>query len=148
MKPFWIATIALIACSADPHSAFAQSRDGVYRGTLVCGSLLRSRTRAAIELTMSGRDARFTRPVVMTEKGPVAGTETGTGTLDGDKLMLVGSWSGDKIGFESNYAGVFVRRASLKFTGMQTWTRDGKTTSRKCTGSAKRAPAFFRRRPG
>ena len=148
MKALWIVIVALALCALESRGAFAQSRDGVYRGTLVCGSLMRSRTRSAIEMTLSGRDARFTRPVVMTEKGPVAGTETGTGTVDGDKVALTGSWSGDKMGFESSYTGAFVRRASLKFTGSQNWTRDGKSTRRNCSGSAKRAPAFFRKRPG
>ena len=148
MKAFWIVVVALAFCALESRGAFAQSRDGVYRGTLVCGTFMRSRIRSAIEMTLSGRDARFTRPVVITEKGPVVGTETGTGTVDGDKVALTGSWSGDKMGFESSYSGAFVRRASLKFTGAQNWTHDGKSTRRNCSGSAKRAPAFFRKRPG
>ncbi len=150
MKAFWIAMAALTFCAAAPQSALAQSRDGVYRGTLVCGNLsfMRSRTRAAIEVTIAGRDARYTRPVVMTENGPVLGTETGSGTVDRDKVALTGAWSGDKFGFESSYAGRFLRRAAIKFTGTQTWTRDGKTTRRNCSGAAKRPPAFFRRKAG
>src|SRR5687767_3917117 len=119
VRTVWIAVAAAI-CAASVQPVFAQSapppsRDGVYRGTLVCGSLvmLRSRPRSAVEMTIAGRDVKFTRPVV--EKGATLGNETGTGSLEGDRIMLTGSWRGDKLGFESSYTGTFVRRASLKF---------------------------------
>lgn len=145
-KAIWVA--AMLGCVALAQPASAQSRDGVYRGTFVCGSLalMRSRPRSAVEMTVSGREVKFSRPVI--EKGAAIGTETGVGTLDGDKIALTGAWKGDKLGFESTYAGTFVRRASVKFTGTQTWTRDGKTTSRNCSGSAKRSVGFFRRKAG
>lgn len=150
-KAIWVAAMlgcAVLAQPACAQTASTPTRDGVYRGTLVCGNLilLRSRPRSAVELTIAGRDVKFSRPVV--EKGAALGTETGTGTLDGDKIALAGSWKGDKLGFESSYTGTFVRRASLKLAGTQTWTQNGKTTSRNCTGSAKRSIGFFRRKAG
>jgi hypothetical protein len=150
-KAIWLA--AMLGCAALAQTASAQTattptRDGVYRGTLVCGGMLtmRSRPRSAVELTISGRDVKFSRPVV--EKDATIGTETGAGTLDGDKVALTGAWKSDKAGFESSYTGTFVRRASLKLTGTQTWTQDGKTTRRNCSGSAKRSIGFFRRKAG
>ena len=150
-KAIWVVAMlgfAALAESASAQTASAPPRAGVYRGTLVCGSLalMPRRPRSAIEMTISGRDVKFTRPVV--EKGATIGTEAGTGTLDGDKVALTGAWKGDKLGFESSYTGTFVRRASVKFTGTQTWTSDGKTSSRNCSGSAKRSVGFFRRKAG
>ena len=142
MKTFWAA--AVVCAAAFPQAASAQVRDGVYRGTLVCGgqAMTGSQPRSAIEMTISGREVKYTRPVV--EKGKTIGTESGSGTLDGDKISLAGAWRSDRMGFESAYTGSFVRRASMTLAGSQTWTQDGKTVTRACTGAAKRTPLLFR----
>jgi hypothetical protein len=129
--------------------AAAQIRDAVYRGTVVCEKLpfLPSRLRLAMEVTIAGNDARYSRPVMMKENGIPAGTETGTGKIDGGKISLTGGWQGAAHSFSATYSGTFVRR-SAKLTGKQIWTHEGKTYERECSGAIKRPLAVFLKKQG
>lgn len=124
--------------------AVAQVRDADYRGTLVCGKLsfAQDPTRAAITVKITGNQGLYERPVHTPIRTKVAGMETGTAKVDGDKITLTGGWKGEKASYEASYAGSFVRR-SAKLSGTQTWTYDGKSYTRTCSGAIKRPLAAF-----
>lgn len=137
---------AMLLSFATISGAEAQNRDGVYRGTIVCSALPFAKSlRTAIEVTVTGATAKYTQPVMLGEAEKPLGTESGAGTIEGDKLVLTGNWRGDKDGFDASYSGNFVRR-SVKLSGSQTWARDGKAHQRTCTGSIKR-PLRFMQKP-
>lgn len=124
--------------------AQAQMREATYRGTLVCGKLpfAQDPTRAAIEVELAGNVGSFERPVHMPSRLKIAGKETGTASIDGDKISLAGGWKSEKDSYEASYTGTFVRR-SAKLSGTQTWTHDGKNFTRTCSGVIKRPLAAF-----
>ncbi len=144
MTKLSIGLLAAIACAAFVAPAPAQVRDASYRGTLVCGVLpfAEDPVRAAIEVNLSGNSGPYQRPVHMPTRLTIAGKETGTATVDGNKIALTGGWKGDKGSYEASYSGSFVRR-SAKLTGTQTWTHDGKSYKRDCSGAIKRPLAAF-----
>jgi hypothetical protein len=76
----------------------------------------------------------------------IAGQETGKVKVDGDKIAITGGWKGEKSSYEANYSGTFVRR-SAKLTGQQSWTHDGKSYTRTCSGAIKRPLAAFVPKP-
>jgi hypothetical protein len=117
----------------------AQVLDATYRGTMVCNKLPFSSDamREAIEVTIAGGIVRYSHVVRLSKAAAEATAEQGTGTLDGQKLTLQGGWKSGSRSYESKYSGSFVRRsAGLK--GTQTWTVDGKTITRACSGAIKR----------
>src|SRR5262249_28756146 len=127
-------------------TASAQVRDAVYRGTLVCDKLpfFESAAREAIEVGISGGAAKYSH-VVRVRDAVDAPNETGTGKVEGQDISLQGEWTskadkGDS--YKATYSGTFVRR-SANLTGMQTWTHDGKTFTRKCIGAIKRPLRAF-----
>ncbi|MBI4275392.1 MAG: hypothetical protein HY659_11910 [Rhizobiales bacterium] len=149
MKIFIIAaSAASMVTAASIGAASAQVRDATYLGTLVCGKLpfAQDPVRAAIEVKVTGNSGPYTRPVHLPGRGKVAGTETGTATVDGDKITLKGGWKGDKDSYDATYSGTFVRR-SAKLTGTQAWTHEGKSYSRTCSGVIKRPLAIFLKKP-
>lgn len=121
--------------------ASAQVRDAVYRGTLVCSKLpfQNAATREAIEVTISGNFARYTH--VVRDQTRIS-TETGAGSLDGQQFNLRGSWRDWGDSYDASYQGNIVRR-SARIQGTQTWSHDGKSYTRRCTGSIKRPFAVF-----
>ena len=139
-----LATSLLCAALAMPAQAQTKVREAVYRGTLVCGKLpfIEDPVRAAIEIKIAGNAAQYSRPVRAPRRGSVAGTETGTGTIDGDKISLKGEWRGELGSYSAAYGGTFVRR-SARLTGTQTWMHEGKSYTRECSGVVKRPLAAF-----
>ncbi len=135
---------AAIVCAIFAAPAQAQVRDAPYRGTLVCGKLpfAEDPERAAIEVDLSGNTGPYHRPVHSPTRLTVAGTETGTGTVNGNKISLTGGWKSEKSSYEATYSGTFVRR-SAKLTGTQIWTHEGKSYTRNCAGAIKRPFAVF-----
>ncbi len=121
--------------------AAAQVRDAVYRGTLVCAKLpfFEVAAREAFELTVVGNSGRYTH--VVREASEIS-NETGSGTIDGQSIVLTGGWRGKRENYQARYTGNFVHR-SFNLTGVQTWTHDGKVYERKCSGSIKRPFAVF-----
>ena len=121
--------------------AVAQVRDAIYRGTLVCAPLpfFETAARGAFELTVDGGAARYRHTV--RELSELSG-ETGSGTINGQSIVLTGGWRGSRENYEARYEGKFLRR-SFNLTGTQTWVHDGKTYARKCSGSIKRPFAVF-----
>ena len=119
--------------------AVAQVLDATYRGTMVCDKLpfTSDQMREAIEVTISGGAARYSHVVRLSKVGVEATTEQGTGTVDGPKINLQGTWKGGSRTYEAKYGGTFVRR-SAKLKGTQTWTDGGKTVTRACAGAIKR----------
>jgi hypothetical protein len=119
--------------------AAAQVLDATYRGTMVCDKLpfTSDQMREAIEVTIAGGAARYSHVVRLSKVGVEATTEQGTGTIDGQKINLQGTWKGGSRTYEAKYGGTFVRR-SAKLRGTQTWTDGGKTVTRACAGAIKR----------
>jgi hypothetical protein len=128
---------AMMASVATP--AAAQVLDATYRGTMVCDKLpfTSDQMREAIEVTIAGGAARYSHVVRLSKVGVEATTEQGTGTIDGQKINLQGTWKGGSRTYEAKYGGTFVRR-SAKLKGTQTWTDGGKTVTRACAGAIKR----------
>jgi len=128
---------AMMTSMATP--AAAQVLDATYRGTMVCDKLpfTSDQMREAIEVTISGGAARYSHVVRLSKVGVEATTEQGTGTIDGQKINLQGTWKGGSRTYEAKYGGIFVRR-SAKLKGAQTWTDGGKTVTRACAGAIKR----------
>jgi hypothetical protein len=133
---------AALACAAS--AAQAQVRDAPYRGTLVCGVLpfAEDPVRAAIEVNLTANAGTYQRPVHAPTRQTIAGTETGTATVDGDKVLLTGGWKSEKNSYEAIYSGTFVRR-SAKIAGTQIWMHGGKSYTRNCAGAIKRPLAVF-----
>lgn len=128
---------AMMMAMASP--AAAQVLDATYRGTMLCDKLpfTNDKMREAIEVTITGGTARYSHVVRLSKVDVEATAEQGTGTVEGQKIGLQGSWKGGNRSYEAKYSGSFVRRsATLK--GMQTWTDGGKTVTRACTGAIKR----------
>jgi hypothetical protein len=128
--------------------AQAQVRDAEYRGTLVCGKLpfAQDPGRAAITVKLTGSEGPYERPVHMPVRGKIVGQETGKVKVDGEKIAITGGWKGEKSSYEANYSGTFVRR-SAKLTGQQSWTHDGKSYTRTCSGAITRPLAAFLPKP-
>lgn len=128
---------AMMAVIGEP--AAAQVLDATYRGTMVCDKLpfASQQTREAIEVTISGGAARYHHVVRLRNAAVEATAEQGTGTIDGQKISLQGSWNSDGRQYEARYSGSFVRRSAW-LKGTQTWTDGGKTATRACTGAIKR----------
>jgi hypothetical protein len=124
-----------------PVPAAAQIRDAVYRGTLVCGKLpfLEAASREAFDVSVTGTSARYAH--VVRDVFETSG-ETGSGTIDGQNILLTGGWRGKRSTYEARYTGTFVRR-SVNLKGTQTWTHDGKVYTRTCSGAIKRPFAIF-----
>lgn len=142
------AAVILAASVFGSAPASAQVRDAVYRGTLVCSALpfLKGHLRAAMEVTIKGGKAEYKQPVIDAEKGTLIGTETGSGSVEGQAIKLAGGWKGSQS-FEANYSGTIVRR-SARLTGKQIWTHEGKTYTRTCSGAVKRPFAAFIKNDG
>ena len=123
--------------------AWAQVRDADYRGTLVCGKLpfAQDPARTAITVQIAGNEGSYERPVQLMRQGG-KGVEKGAAKVDGDKIVLAGSWKDEKSSYEASYSGTFVRR-SAKLTGTQTWSYEGKSYKRECSGAIKRPLAAF-----
>jgi hypothetical protein len=118
--------------------AAAEVLDAVYRGTMVCDKLpfIKANQREALEVTIGEGKVSYTH-VVRLREAPELKPEQGTGTLKGQDIVLEGAWEGGAHGYKAKYSGTFVRR-SVHLTGTQTWTADGKTMTRACTGAVKR----------
>ena len=148
MTKFTVSVCLAVAGTLFAASAQAQVRDADYRGTLVCGKLpfAQDPTRTAIQVKISSNEGPYERPVHFPVRAKVAGMETGTAKVDGDKIALKGGWKGDKASYEATYSGSFVRR-NAKIAGVQIWTHDGKSFTRTCSGSIKRPLAAFLPKP-
>jgi len=139
-----LAALAVAVTGVASLPASAQVRDAVYRGTLVCDKLpfFETAVREAIEVTIAGGAVTRYSHVVRLRDLTEASPETGTGKLDGQAISLQGEWAGKTDSYKASYAGTFVRR-SARLTGTQTWTHDGKTVTRNCTGAIKRPLRAF-----
>jgi hypothetical protein len=124
--------------------AQTQVRDAEYRGTIVCENLpfAAGQNRAAIVVKLASNEGPYERTVHLSGSRKVAGTETGTAKVDGDKISMTGGWKGEKASYEASYDGSFVRRRA-KLTGTQKWTHDGQSYTRNCSGSIQRPLAAF-----
>jgi hypothetical protein len=117
----------------------AQVLDATYRGTMVCDKLpfTSDAMREAIEVNIAGGAVRYSHVVRLSKVAVEAAAEQGTGTLEGQKIALQGGWKSGNRSYEAKYSGSFVRR-SARLKGTQTWTADGKTITRACSGAVKR----------
>ncbi|MBR1121875.1 hypothetical protein JQ628_10165 [Bradyrhizobium lablabi] len=131
------ALVAIMMATATPIAA--QVLDATYRGTMVCDKLpfTNDKMREAIDVTIAGSAANYNHVVRLRPTGVEATAEQGTGTINGQKIDLQGSWKGGDREYQAKYSGTFVRR-SAKLKGTQTWTDGGKTVTRACTGAIKR----------
>jgi hypothetical protein len=128
---------AMMAAMGKPVAA--EVLDATYRGTMVCDKLpfTSNKMREAIEVTISSGAARYNHVVRLRNTAVEAVAEQGTGTVDGQKIQLQGTWKSGSRQYEAKYSGSFVRR-SARLKGTQTWTDGGKTEIRACAGAIKR----------
>ena len=133
------AVLAAAMMTAMGTPAAAEVLDATYRGTLVCDKLpfTSDKMREAIEVVITGGAARYSHVVRLRNLAVEAAAEQGTGTIDGQKIDLQGTWKGGGREYAAKYSGSFVRR-SARLKGMQTWTDGGKTVTRACAGAIKR----------
>ena len=131
--------VVLAAVTVMASPAAAEVLDATYRGTMVCDKLpfTRDKMREAIEVTITGGAARYSHVVRLRNLAVEAAAEQGTGTIDGQKIDLQGTWKGGGREYAAKDSGSFVRR-SARLKGMQTWTDGGKTVTRACAGAIKR----------
>ena len=131
--------VVLAAVTVMASPAAAEVLDATYRGTLVCDKLpfTSDKMREAIEVVITGGAARYSHVVRLRNLAVEAAAEQGTGTIDGQKIDLQGTWKGGGREYAAKYSGSFVRR-SARLKGMQTWTDGGKTVTRACAGAIKR----------
>ncbi len=131
----------LLSVMAQPVAA--EVFDADYRGTLVCDKLpfTDSKMREAIGVVISGGSARYTH-IVRLYDAPEARPERGEGTMSGQNIALKGAWDGNGRQYKASYSGTFVRR-SARLKGTQSWTADGKTFERQCSGAIKRPLKAF-----
>jgi hypothetical protein len=131
--------VVLAAVTVMATPAAAEVLDATYRGTLVCDKLpfTSDKMREAIEVTITGGAARYRHVVRLRNLAVEAAAEQGTGTIDGQKIDLQGTWKSGGREYAAKYSGSFVRR-SARLKGMQTWTDGGKTVTRACAGAIKR----------
>jgi hypothetical protein len=118
--------------------AAAQVLDAVYRGTMICDKLpfTEVRMREAIDVTIAGGNVKYTHVVRLRETAE-GKAEQGTGSLSGTRINLDGAWESEGRKYKASYSGVFVRR-SARLKGTQSWTADGKSFTRECSGVIKR----------
>ena len=116
-----VLAVAMMAAMGKPVAA--EVLDATYRGTMVCDKLpsTSQQTREAIEVTISGGAVRYNHVVRLRNAAVEATAEQGTGTIDGQKINLQGSWKSGSRQYEAKYNGSFVRR-SARLKGTQTWT--------------------------
>ena len=133
------AVLAVAMMTAMGTPVAAQVLDATYRGTMVCDRLpfTSDQMREAVEVTISGGAARYSHVVRLRKAAVEDVAEEGTGTIDGQKIDLQGSWKSGNRAYEAKYSGSFVRR-SARLKGTQTWTDGGKTVTRACAGAIKR----------
>ena len=131
--------VVLAAVTVMATPAAADVLDATHRGTMVCDKLpfTSDKMREAIEVTITGGAARYSHVVRLRNLAVEAAAEQGTGTIDGQKIDLQGTWKGVGREYGAKYSGSFVRR-SARLKGMQTWTDGGKTVTRACAGAIKR----------
>ena len=131
--------VVLAAMTVMATPAAAEVLDATYRGTMVCDKLpfTTDKMREAIEVTITGSAARYSHVVRLRNLAVEAAAEQGTGTIDGQKIDLQGTWKGGGREYAAKYSGSFVRR-SARLKGVQTWTDGGKTVTRACAGAIKR----------
>ena len=133
------AVLAAAMMTAMGTPVAAEVLDATYRGTMVCDKLpfTSAKMREAIEVTITGGAVRYTHVVRLHNAAVEATAEQGTGTIDGQKIDLQGTWKSGSREYQAKYSGSFVRRsATLK--GTQTWTDGGKAITRTCAGAIKR----------
>ena len=133
------AVLAAAMMTAMGTPVAAEVLDATYRGTMVCEKLpfTSGQMREAIEVTISGSAARYNHVVRLRNAAVEAVSEQGSGTIDGQKIDLQGTWKSGDRQYEAKYSGSFVRR-SAKLRGTQTWIDGGKTVTRACAGAIKR----------
>ncbi len=131
--------VVLAALTVVATPAAAEVLDATYRGTMVCDKLpfTSDKMREAIEVTITGGAARYSHVVRLRNLAVEAAAEQGTGTIDGQKIDLQGTWNGGGREYAAKYSGSFVRR-SARLKGVQTWSDGGKTVTRACAGAIKR----------
>ena len=133
--------VAWAATTGTP--ATAEVLDAVYRGTMVCDRMpiIKTNRREALEVTIEDGKVRYTHVVRLRDASELK-PEQGTGTLKGQDITLEGAWDGGAHSYKAKYGGTFVRR-SVHLTGTQTWSVDGKTVTRACSGAVKRRLKAF-----
>ena len=93
---------AMMAAMGKPVAA--EVLDATYRGTMVCDKLpfTSQQMREAIEVTISGGAVRYNHVVRLRNAAVEATGEQGTGTIDGQKIDLQGTWKSGSRQYEAN----------------------------------------------
>jgi hypothetical protein len=133
-----------VSCVAIAGPAFAEVRDAVYRGTMVCDKLsfMHSAMREAFEVTVADGRVGYKHVVRLQAASAESTLEQGTGIIEGQDITLIGGWDGGNNRYKASYRGTFVRR-SARLKGTQIWAIGGKDVTRVCAGSIKRPFKVF-----
>jgi len=129
--------LVALAGSLFASTTSAQSLEGPFRGSLVCGKLQPAAPmlRAPLDLIIRGSEVIFARPI-FNANGRVIGTEIGSGTLEADgKLHVTATWEDGGWGFTGEYGGTLAP-AGGALTGTEAWhAPNGTTDMRSCTAA-------------
>jgi hypothetical protein len=143
MHILFVASIAA-CCLLQTPAAVAEDLDGKWTGIINCAKLsfTKGPFKVPMDMTVEKGAATYVRDVYNKDGTQVVGTEEGTGTIDGGKLTLTGTWKSTierpRYSYTASYSGtVSAKSANLK--GTQVWKSvDGKTENRACTIALKR----------
>src|SRR5215470_18844771 len=126
---------------SEPARPQAQSLEGNYQGTLVCGQMpyAPGPLRAPLDINISGTSAKFARPIFTLDGNRVIGSEVGGGTLDGEgKVHLVSSWVAGNAMAQAAYDGTLTVKGGT-LTGTQSWVLGGEPHTRQCFAAVVKA---------
>jgi hypothetical protein len=129
--------LVVLAASLCASTTGAQSLEGPFRGSLVCGKLQPSAPmlRAPLDLIIRGNDVIFARPI-FNANGRVIGNEIASGSLEPDgKLHVTATWEDGGWGFTGEYGGTLTPTGGA-LTGSESWhAPNGTTDTRSCTAA-------------
>lgn len=128
--------VGALALSA--QAALAETRDGDYRGMMVCTKLSNSQfiLRAPLDITISGKTVVAARPVFNVKGTLVVASEIATGSIGDDGAIKFNSvWHGGRgSSFEGSYSGMITDKTGT-LTGTQNWTTANGKEVRSCSAA-------------
>ena len=131
------AALAIGALVFSSHAAMADTRDGAYRGMIVCEKLKNSpfSLRAPLDITVNGKAAIAVRPIFNVRGTQVVASEIATGNIaDDGSIKFISNWHGGAASFEGSYSGVIGDKTGT-LAGTQSWTTAGGKELRNCTAA-------------
>jgi len=109
--------------TAQPGAQSVQPTAGAFRGTIVCARVPNPYgvLRAPFDLTVSGAQVSYARPIFNWNSTRVLGSEMGSGTLEPDgKLHVTSRGAFGGMTYRSDYSGTLAATGGT-LTGTQSW---------------------------